>query len=195
MDRTIEIARYEEADMAYILLDGEAVFIGNEWDFHAGCMGTTIAGYDLEGKWDKGVESLAYVLSVEIEREGATVTRSERTLTEHESDVISYGKAGADRIAAENESYRLEEAEAATNLAPAAAPYVHDHLALTGEQIEAIGERECDLCGEEIDPARWCAGCSAIHDESRCPRCCSCGEVLQKRSLIAWLRENGLWPK
>lgn len=48
--------------MAFILVDGKKVFSGNYWDFHIGCHGPKIAGFDLTGEWSQGIEALALAI-------------------------------------------------------------------------------------------------------------------------------------
>lgn len=66
----IEVARYSPHKMAFISIDGNIVFTGNYWDFHSGCHGAIIAGYNLTGLWESGIDDLAVALSKAIVKEG-----------------------------------------------------------------------------------------------------------------------------
>jgi hypothetical protein len=84
--RTIELLSHEPSDMMYLLVDGEREFTGNTWDFHAGCQGTHVAGYELAGLWDKGAQSLAGVLKLKMGADGHDVTLTEREISDAEND-------------------------------------------------------------------------------------------------------------
>ena len=88
MKKTVEIARYPDHDMAYILVDGENVYSGNYWDFHSGCYGSKVAGYELSGIWDEGIDSLGGVLKLLMEKEGHEVTLTKKTLTDEEYETL-----------------------------------------------------------------------------------------------------------
>lgn len=66
----IEVARYSPNEMAFVSINGKIVFTGNYLDFHSGCHGTKIAGYNLDGIWSSGIDALAVALSKVILKEG-----------------------------------------------------------------------------------------------------------------------------
>lgn len=80
----IELAVYKPHEMGYVLINGKCEFQGNYWDFHSGCHGSTIAGYDLSNKWDRGMASLANALKSAMEADGVKVSVKNKTLTDKE---------------------------------------------------------------------------------------------------------------
>ncbi len=78
----ITVAKYPDAEMAFVMIDKEIVFSGNDWDFHAGCSGTFIGGYELADLWDAGIMGLALALKEKIVESGKEVTLNRKTLTE-----------------------------------------------------------------------------------------------------------------
>jgi hypothetical protein len=85
----IEVLRYDDHEMAGVLVNNKIVFQGNYWDFHSGCHGTKIGGYELKGKWDEGVESLATALAyVILEKDGVKAKIVNRNLTKEEHDEL-----------------------------------------------------------------------------------------------------------
>ena len=86
----IKVARFEAHEMAFILVDNKPVYSGNYWDFHSGCQGTKIAGYELKGLWDQGIDSLGGVLKLVMEKEGKKVTLSHKKLNQQEYKALGY---------------------------------------------------------------------------------------------------------
>lgn len=86
----IEIATYEPHEMAFILVNKKPVYSGNYWDFHSGCHGTNIAGYNLDGLWDKGIDSLGGVLKLVMEKEGKEVQLVRKALNSKEYKAFGY---------------------------------------------------------------------------------------------------------
>lgn len=80
----IEIARFEEHEMAFILINNKPVYSGNYWDFHSGCHGTKIAGYELKGLWYNGIDNLGNILKQLMEKEGNKVVLSHKNLSQLE---------------------------------------------------------------------------------------------------------------
>jgi hypothetical protein len=183
MTHTVVIARHPDTDMAYVLVDDQVVFMGNEWDFHSGCRGTMIAGCDLAGKWDRGVESLATVLAGELATAEAVRTRE---LSDEENDMLCYGLP-----VSEPQPETADDVMPQPAVAEPVEP-LDDAIILTDKQIAAIGERACELCGEDVAPELWCVACSEDHDETHCPTCCTHGARTQRRSLRSWLADHGL---
>jgi hypothetical protein len=68
LKQVVEVLRWEGAEMAMVCVRGVPVYSGNYWDFHSGCHGTLIAGLDLAGKWDSGIDSLASVIASELSK-------------------------------------------------------------------------------------------------------------------------------
>lgn len=71
--KTIITITNEDMEMALMFVDDRSVFFGNFWDFHSGCLGTEIGGFELEGKWDRGIDSLANALADCYKEQGETV--------------------------------------------------------------------------------------------------------------------------
>lgn len=86
----ITVAKYESHEMGFILVDGNSVFTGNYWDFHSGCHGTKIAGYDLSGIWDSGMTSLAGALKSKMEAAGKSVEIETKKLTKEEYKALGF---------------------------------------------------------------------------------------------------------
>ena len=82
--KIITIARYEDEEMAFILIDKELVFLGNYWDFHPNCHGTSIGGYELKGLWSGGIDSLAYALKQRMDQSGLKAQVVNKTLSSKE---------------------------------------------------------------------------------------------------------------
>ena len=86
----IEIARYPQHEMAFILVNNESVFTGNYHDFHSGCHGSVIAGYNLDGLWDRGIDSLGGALKLVMEKDGKDVELSKKNLTQAEYKSLGF---------------------------------------------------------------------------------------------------------
>ena len=83
-DKVIRVVLCEEMEMAQVLVNDELVYQGNEWDFHSGCNGTELAGEDLGGLWDSGVESFANALKSRFEDRGWSVRVKSQAVSDDE---------------------------------------------------------------------------------------------------------------
>ena len=86
----IVVATYDAHEMGFVIIDGKSVFTGNFWDFHSGCHGTKIGGYELNGIWDRGISSLATALKVKIEETGSEVEVLKKQLTSKEYKALGF---------------------------------------------------------------------------------------------------------
>lgn len=80
----IKLATYEDHDMIFVFIDKELVFQGNTYDYTVDSHGPEVAGYNLDGLWDKGAKSLCGVLKLLMEKEGKTVEIKEESLTDRQ---------------------------------------------------------------------------------------------------------------
>lgn len=69
-------------------MNGEAVFSGNYWDFHPGCIGSVIAGEELRGLWDSGMESLVTALKLRFMEKKLRVITETIPITELQYDLL-----------------------------------------------------------------------------------------------------------
>ena len=75
---------YEDHDMHFVFIDKELVFQGNTHDFTPYTHGPVVGGYNLEGKWDSGVESLCFTLKTLMEKEGKEVEQKTEKMTDRQ---------------------------------------------------------------------------------------------------------------
>jgi hypothetical protein len=64
----ITLAKFPLHKMAFVLINEKVAYTGNYEDFHAGCHGSHIAGIDLKGKWNRGMDTLVCALKNELEK-------------------------------------------------------------------------------------------------------------------------------
>lgn len=88
--KKITVALYDNHEMGFILIDDEVVFSGNYWDFHSGCQGTKIGGFEVGEIWDSGTKSLAGALKTKIEETGAKAEIVQKNLTDAEYKAMGY---------------------------------------------------------------------------------------------------------
>ena len=71
---TLTLVRDSSSEMAWLFLERDCVFMGNEWDFHPGCYGSVVAGIDLVD-WDGNRPAeLVAALTVALEANDVSVT-------------------------------------------------------------------------------------------------------------------------
>ena len=85
----ITVARYDNHEMAYVLVNEKTVYSGNYWDFHSGCHGTKVAGYELKGLRDSGIDSLATALKSKMTDKGIDAKIIQKDLTSEEYNKFS----------------------------------------------------------------------------------------------------------
>lgn len=77
MTTTITLQYFDDIESAKILVNDKVVFSGNYWDFHQGCIGPIVAGYNLTNTWnDEGSEpeNLLKALSNAFKKVNSVVT-------------------------------------------------------------------------------------------------------------------------
>lgn len=84
----ISLLDCEDYEAAFVLVNGEAVFSGNYWDFHPGCIGSVIAGEELRGLWDSGMESLVTALKLRFMEKKLRVVTETVPITELQYDLL-----------------------------------------------------------------------------------------------------------
>lgn len=87
-EMVISLLDCEDYEAAFILVNGETVFSGNYWDFHSGCIGSVIAGEELDGLWDSGMESLVTALKLRFMEKKLRVVTETIAITELQYELI-----------------------------------------------------------------------------------------------------------
>ena len=84
----ISLLDCEDYEAASVLVNGEVVFRGNYWDFHPGCSGSVIAGEELRGIWDSGMESLVTALKLRFMEKNLRVVTEKVPITELQYELL-----------------------------------------------------------------------------------------------------------
>lgn len=88
---TLTLQIFPDLESARVLLDEDNVFSGNFHDFHQGCFGPVIAGYDLTATWDDSDNEpgeLVKALTDALEAEGFTVKKVTETFESDDDEAI-----------------------------------------------------------------------------------------------------------
>lgn len=87
-EMVISLLDCEDYEAAFVLVNGETVFSGNYWDFHSGCIGSVIAGEELDGLWDSGMESLVTALKLRFMEKKLRVVTETVPITELQYELL-----------------------------------------------------------------------------------------------------------
>ena len=80
----ITVIYADDSEMAWTFLHREQVFCGNLWDYHSGCSGSVVGGYDLEpfGWEGRRPPQLVEALTAALTADGFTITSEELSFEE-----------------------------------------------------------------------------------------------------------------
>lgn len=87
-EMVISLLDCEDYEAAFVLVNGETIFSGNYWDFHSGCIGSVIAGEELDGLWDSGMESLVTALKLRFMEKKLRVVTETVAITELQYELL-----------------------------------------------------------------------------------------------------------